>query len=190
MIYVFMANGTEECEALIPVDLFRRAKLEVQTVSIEEHASILSSHGVWINTDICIEDLSDFMIEQADAIILPGGLPGTYRLGEHSTLSNIIDQFVAAKKWIGAICAAPTILAKKGLFKDKMVTCAEGFKDQLEGGIYTGKLVEQPQLNIITGKGLGATIPFALRMIACMVDQNMANEIAHKISYEGGSILG
>lgn len=157
MIYEFLATGFEEVEALIPVDIFRRAGLEIMTVSTTGELAVASSHGVKIQADILFED-ADF--SDADLLMLPGGLPGATNLRDHEGVCDaLLKQFNRGGK-VAAICAAPLVLGKLGILKGKRATCYPGFEDQMTGAEYTAQLFTVDG-NVTTGEGPAATFPYA-----------------------------
>lgn len=160
MIYVFLAQGFEEIEALAVVDILRRAELEVKMVGVGGK-KITGSHGITVECDIIEDESSPDGLEM---IVLPGGLPGTLNLEKSETVQGYIDFAVDNDKWIGAICAAPSILGHKGLLEGKRVTCYPGFDSQLGGAVYTASPVEKSG-KIITAKGPGAAVDFALVLV-------------------------
>lgn len=169
MIYVFFGQGFEEIEALTSVDLLRRAELDVQTVGIGQR-EITSAHGVTVRCDISDDEISP---EGLEMVVLPGGMPGTLALEQSEAVQTAIEYCVENNKWIGAICAAPTILGHKGLLQDKNVTCFPGFEEQLIGA----KISNEPLCmdgNIITAKGPGMSIEFALKLVEVLTDSRQA----------------
>lgn len=159
-IYVFLADGFEEVEALTPVDVLRRAGLKVVTVSVMDNKVVNGAHGVPVVADI----LFDEMEAEADMLLLPGGMPGASNLDAHSGLSELILQHAAQGKPLAAICAAPLVLGKRGLLEGRKATCYPGFEEFLYGADYTSSLVEQDG-NYITGKGPGAAMDFAFAIV-------------------------
>lgn len=162
---VFLADGFEECEGLLVVDLLRRAEVNVITASIMGRPEIKSSHGITLQTDALANDV-DF--SSADMVILPGGLPGTTYLGENDIVKEQCVAF-ARDKYVAAICAAPSVLAYLGLLEGKPATCHPAFEGKMAGAIVTKEPVVLAD-NIITGQGLGAGIPFALKLVETLVD--------------------
>ena len=161
-IYVFLAEGFEEVEALTPVDVLRRAGLPVKTVSVTGVLTVNGAHGVPVVADMVFEEVKE---GDAEMIVLPGGLPGATNLDAHEGLGKLIMTFAEAGRPLSAICAAPLVYGKRGLLKGKKVTCYPGFEKYLEGAEYTAALVEKDG-NFITGivaggKGLrmGGDIP-------------------------------
>lgn len=170
MIYVFLANGFEEIEALVPVDLLRRCELDVVTVGIDSQI-IKGSHGISVITDI--DDKQIVLNDDIDMIILPGGMPGTLNLENNNSVQNAIDFCIENDKYIAAICAAPSILGHKGLLSGKIATCFPGFETQLTGAKVSSDLVVVDG-KIVTAKGAGAAMKFALKLCELITDKERA----------------
>lgn len=151
-IYEFLANGFEEVEALAPVDIMRRAKLNVVTVSVTGRKEVEASHHVKVVADVLFED-ADF--SDLEMIVLPGGMPGAANLAEHAGLHDLIEKAYKDGKLLTAICAGPMVYGKMGLLKGRKATCYPGFDKYLEGAHYTGALVEVDG-PFTTGKGPAA----------------------------------
>ena len=179
MVYVFLAEGFEEIEALTPVDCLRRAGKDVRTVGIGGKV-IKGSHGIPVAADLADTEFSpDASLEM---IVLPGGMPGTIHLGESSTVQDALSYCVSNDKWIAAICAAPSILGARGLLSDKTATCYPGFEDKLIGC----NTVAEPVCRdgrIITGRGPGAAMDFALCLIEVLCGAETAAGIAEGMVY-------
>ena len=124
-IYVFFADGFEEIEAITPVDVLRRAGLNVETVSVTDEEVVTGAHNIPVICDSCFQDC-DF--SDADLLLLPGGMPGAATLSEHEGLNRLLPGHVKEGKPVAAICAAPMVLGKLGLLKGKRVTCYPGFE--------------------------------------------------------------
>lgn len=178
-VYVFTADGFEEIEGLTVVDLMRRAGAQVQMVSISDGLAVKGSHGIEIKADTFFDDV-DF--DQADLLVLPGGMPGTLHLGEHEGLTGLLQDFAAKGKREAAICAAPSVLGGLGLLKGKRAVCYPGFEDKL-----TGAQVEMEEVVtdgcITTSRGLGTAIPFALELISLLFGAEKAEEIKKSVIY-------
>ncbi len=132
-VYIFLADGFEEVEALTPVDVLRRADINVTTVSISNDLTVTGAHHISILADVLFTDL-DF--SDADMLVLPGGLTGTHNLNDHKELIDLLLDFSAKGKLIGAICAAPLILGQQKLLENKNATCYPGFEDHLINANY------------------------------------------------------
>lgn len=178
-VYGFLADGLEEVEALMVIDLLRRTKqLDVVTVSITEELLVEGSHNIKIYADKTIGDI-DF--EQGDCIFLPGGMPGTTNLAACKKLEEQILKYNEEGKLLAAICAAPSILGQLGIVNGKDATCYPGFEEKMEGANCGGSVVTDG--NVITAKGLGVALEMGLEMIAYLLDEEMAGEIAEAIQY-------
>ena len=160
-IFVFLATGFEEIEALTPVDVLRRAGLNVQTVSVMDEQTVVGAHGIPVVADKMFAEINS---ADAEMILLPGGLPGATNLDEHTGLSELIMKFAKEEKPLAAICAAPLVFGNRGLLDGKKATCYPGFETYLQGAEYTANLVEVDG-NFITGKGPGAAMEFAFAIV-------------------------
>lgn len=178
-VYVFLANGFEEIEGLTVVDLLRRVDIETVMVSIEKTREVVSAHQISIIADKLFEEC-DF--SDGSMIVLPGGMPGTNNLLNYSPLIKLIMDYNKQNKYIGAICAAPIILGLNGVLEGKKVTSYPTQKDKLIGAHYTSNSVEVDG-NIITSKGMGTSIDFALSIITILVNQEESNRIKYSIQY-------
>ena len=180
-VYVFLADGFEDVEALIPIDVLRRGGVDVVTVSTTEFPLVESAHGVNIEADIQFEQ-SDYA--DADLIMLPGGMPGASNLFEHEGVCKVVmNQFAAGKK-VAAICAAPAVvLAQLGVLDGKKATCYPGFEKLLTKAHYTADLVTVDG-NITTAEGPAAAFPFAYELLAQLVDKKTSDQIAEGMRFK------
>ncbi len=172
MIYIMLADGFEVTEALTTVDVLRRAKLDILTVGVYAK-SVTASCGITVEADITADEVE---LDRLDAVILPGGIPGTPNLEKSDFVQSVLDYAVENDKQICAICAAPSILGHKGLLDGKSATCYPGCEVNTDKVNYTG----EPAVscgNIITGKGAGCTIQFALMIAAKMASEGVANHV-------------
>ena len=177
--YVFMADGTEEVEALTVIDLLRRAGVNVVTVSVMQEKKIISSHNIGIEADELYGE-SDYM--DGDMIVLPGGMPGTTHLKNHEELRKVLFAYKDAGKYLAAICAAPSVYGANGMLEGKKAICYPGFEEELKGAIVTGAgVVTDGQF--ITSKGLGTAIDFSLELITLLVNKETADNIAKAVQY-------
>lgn len=165
MIYVYLAEGFEEVEALTPVDLLRRAEKKVITVGVGDNI-IVSSHGIPVVIDTIAQEAP--LTDDLEMIILPGGMPGTLNLEKSDYVQNAINFCMENNIPIGAICAAPSILGHKGILKGKNAVCYTGFETQLEGAII-GDAPVVIDGNIITSRGAGTAMEFALTLVEIAV---------------------
>lgn len=176
-IAVHLAEGFEEIEAVNIIDVLRRAELNVTAISVTGNLEVKGSHGIRIITDQLFDDAN---YEFIDMIILPGGMPGSANLNEHLGLREQILNFNENKKLLGAICAAPMVFGNLGILKNKKATCYPGFENQLHGAIVTNENIELSD-NIITGKGAGVAIDFALKIAEILKGKTLAEKLAEKM---------
>lgn len=178
-VIVFLADGFEECEGLLTVDLLKRAGLRTVTASIMGRKTVYSSRGIAIRADILAE-CADF--ESAKMVVLPGGKTGTENLGKCPLVLDACKNFALEKNgaFVAAVCAAPSILASLGLLSGKKATCYPSFEPKMAGAVLTHEGVAHDG-NIITGRALGATIPFALEIIRTLSGDAMAEKIKEEI---------
>ena len=172
-IFVFLADGFEEIEAITPIDVLRRAGLNVQTVSVMDKQTVSGAHGIPVVAD---KMFADIHLEDAEMLLLPGGLPGATNLDAHQGLNNMIMAFASEEKPLSAICAAPLVFGNRGLLQGKKATCYPGFESYLTGAEYTAALVETDG-NFITAKGPGAAMDFAFAIVEKYCDVEKVNEL-------------
>lgn len=173
MIYVFFATGFEEVEAVATVDMLRRAELEVCTVGVGS-AKIAGAHGIVIDCD-----LTDAQVRADDslqAVVLPGGMPGTLNLEKSQTVQAFIDYAAEHGRMIAAICAAPSVLGHKGLLEGKEATCFPGMEQELYGATLSDSYVCRDG-NIITARGAGVAIDFGLAVAAEFAGKEKADAV-------------
>ncbi len=177
-IYVFLADGFEEVEALTVVDLLRRAQCDVSMVSVSGNQMVHSAHGIDIKADC----LFDAVTDDADMLVLPGGLQGTANLKKHTGLSALVSNYNKAGKFVTAICAGPTVLGHFGLLTNKKACCYPNMEDGLLGADVSYDPVTVDG-NIITGRGLGVAIPFALKLIEVLVGPEVSANVKTSIVF-------
>ena len=175
---VFLADGFEECEALIVVDILRRAGIDTVMASVMKRLEVESSRRIKVLADAMAEDVD---LKSADLVFLPGGRLGTKNL-ECSVIVQMTVREYAEKKHVAAICAAPRILAGLGLLNHKKATCHPDFESQMSGAILTGDSVSMDG-NIITGQGLGAAFPLAFELVKMFMGSEKVDEIKKDICY-------
>ena len=199
MIVMFLAPGFEEVEALAPLDLLRRAGLEVVTVAVREaktnqlidklgrigvsaanlwddDRTVTGSHGIPVTADITEAALPGRLARASlEAVILPGGMPGTVNLDASSTVEKTLELAAAKDAYLCAICAAPLVLGKRGYLAGKRATCFPGFEEYLEGATVGGKVIRDGK--VITAAGMGVAQEFGLEMISALVSPEKAGEI-------------
>ena len=176
MVYMFLAEGFEEVEALFPLDLLRRAGVKIMTVGVGGKV-IRGSHGIDVIADITTYEATEFLKKNpADMIILPGGMPGTLNLQADKTVNCFIDHALENKKYIAAICAAPLILGERGVLEGHEAICYPGFEDKLNGAKISDKKVVRDG-HFITGKGMGVALEFGLELVRVLVSNEKADEL-------------
>lgn len=179
-VALFLADGFEEIEALTPVDVLRRAGINVSTISISNTLEVTGAHHILVKADLLFKDIEE---EDYTCAVLPGGMPGALNLKKHQKLNDLLIKFAQDGKLIGAICAAPIIPGSLGLTKDKNITCYPGFEDQLTDAKYTtDDTVQDGQL--LTGKAAGAAMQFAFRLVEILAGKEKAQEVASKMYAE------
>lgn len=176
---IFFAPGYEECEALIVVDLVRRAGLSIEMISISDDKTVVSSHGVPVVMDCTLKDV-DF--NKLDMIILPGGMPGTTNLEACEPLMEQVEAFYKQGKCVSAICAAPSIFGHKGMLKGREAVSYPSFEDHLEGATVLKAPVAVSE-HVTTSRGLGTAIDFGLAIVERYCGKDKADEIAKAIVY-------
>lgn len=172
MIAVFLAQGFEEIEALAVVDVLRRAELPVKTVGVGGK-EITGAHGICVRADL---EEKEITTDELEAVVLPGGMPGTLNLEGSPIVRACIRYCWENGLYVCAICAAPSILGHMGLTAGKKVTCFPGFEGELKGAVDTDLSVVTDG-KLITGKGPGAAVEFALEIVARLCDRTEASKI-------------
>ncbi len=180
-VYQFMADGFEDIEALIPVDVLRRGGVDIKTVSINGSNIVESAHGVQMVADVLFEEVED-QLADADLLMLPGGMPGAENLNAHEGVKKALVRQFEAGKMVAAICAAPLVLGGLGILKGKRATCYPGFEGTLEGADYTHALWT-PAGNATTGEGPAAALPSAYSLLAMLTTEENATTVAEGMRY-------
>lgn len=176
MVYMLLGTGFEETEAIAPLDLMRRAGIEVKTVGLNGK-TILGSHKIPVVADLEIHQLD---VSDAEMIVLPGGLGGVASISACDAALAAVRQVWDAGRYVAAICAAPTILAKLGITDGRRATCYPGCEDQMGSAI----MVEEAAVTdgkCITGTSAGCAVPFGLALIEALKGAEQARAIAGQI---------
>lgn len=176
MVYMFLANGFEEIEALCPLDLLRRAGVQVTTVGIGGE-EITGSHGITVRADI-----PDTMYRDStpEMVILPGGMPGTKHLDASRTVEQALRAAAKTNAYLAAICAAPMVLGKRGYLNGKRAICFPGFEEFLEGATVADERVVTDG-RIITGAGMGVALEFGLALVSALKGKSVADELRRAV---------
>ncbi len=173
-VLVPLAEGFEEIEAITIIDMLRRADIDVVTASLNSKA-VKGAHGIITNTD---KTLDEALEGDYDMVVLPGGMPGAENLDQDKRVHALLHKMVDSGKFAGAICAAPKVLANAGLLKGKNATSYPGFVDKmnLPDVTYTGAPV-QCDGKIITGRGPGTAMDFALQLVEVLQGKDKRNSV-------------
>jgi 4-methyl-5(b-hydroxyethyl)-thiazole monophosphate biosynthesis len=180
MVYLFLADGFEEIEALTPVDVLRRAGVEVTTVGVTGKR-VVGAHGVALEADVSPEE-AEALTDGAEIemIVLPGGMPGAENLDKSPLVDTFIKKALDADAYLAAICAAPMVYGKRGLLKERDATCYPGFEKYLEGAHYYEASVVVDG-NFVTSDGMGSALDFALQLTALLKGDDVSERIAQSI---------
>ena len=163
------------------MDLMRRAGLQVKMAGVGG-MEITGSHGITVGMDLLAEDVDP---EELEAVVLPGGLPGTLNLERSEAVQSLLDHCAEREKWIAAICAAPSILAHKGLLRGREATAFPKFQEDVEEG--GGRLSEAfvcRDGRYITARGMGVSTQFGLKLVEVLVSPEKAEELRRSIQWE------
>lgn len=176
MVYFLLADGFEEAEALVPFDMLRRAGKECKLVSVYGQKTVSGSHGINVSSDISFDEIDRNDMEM---LVLPGGMPGTSNLDKFDRISELLE-YAFNNCFLCAICAAPSVLGKRGLLRNKKVTCYPGYEEFLDGADYTDKpcVIDG---NIITGKAAGAAYEFGLMLVSALCGSETSDKIRRSI---------
>lgn len=179
MIAILLAEGFEEIEALTPRDVLMRAGFDTRCVSITGERAVVGAHGITVLADATAGEIAPDDIEM---LILPGGMPGTMGLDGSAVTDRFIEAALRRGVRIGAICAAPLILGRRGLLVGKRAVCYPGFEGELDGAVIAAEAVVTDGL-ITTAKGMGAALPFSLELVRLMKGETAASELAVQVIY-------
>lgn len=172
MVYMFLAEGFEEIEALCPLDLMRRANIDVTTVGVGS-LQITGAHGITVSADITD---TEFEFKDVDMIFLPGGMPGTLNLAASKTVIEAVERAVKENIYIAAICAAPSILGDMGILRGKEAICYPGFEDRLTGAAISDKKVVLDG-KVLTAAGMGAALDMGLCIVEIFRGKEYSNSL-------------
>ncbi len=173
MVYCFLADGFEELEAIAPIDILRRADIDVVTVGVTGEV-VNGRHGIKVTSDCSIDNIE--LTDELEGIILPGGLPGATNLEESNKVQAAIDFAAEKGKFVCAICAAPQILGHKGLLKGREAIAYPGFEKELVGANISHSYVAVDG-NFITAKGAGVAVDFGLEIVAALKGREASDKI-------------
>ena len=174
---IFFADGFEEIEGSTVVDMFRRAGIPIQTVSISDSLTVTGSHDIKVQAD-CL--LADFDFNTVEMLILPGGMPGTTNLSKCEPLCDALMQFSRQGRYLAAICAAPSILGNLGILNGRVATCYPGFEKKLFGAYITTDPVAKDG-HVITSRGMGTSILLGLELVKLLKDEETSKKLTEAI---------
>ena len=176
---ILMDDGVEEIEALTVVDILRRAEIEIDMISASDDRRVTGAHGIVIEADNIGNDVR---FSKYDGVIIPGGMGNVNRLKANSHVSFVLKSFASRNDLIAAICAGPTVLGALDILKERKATCYPGLEDQLNCTSTPSDNVVIDD-NIITSKGPGTAMEFALAIVAYLKDQETADAVRKALLY-------
>ena len=177
---MLFATGFEEVEALMTVDLLRRGGVDVKLASITGDMTVCGSHSIQVGMDTTLAQVD---MKQMDAVLIPGGMPGTRTLGKDDAVCQALIDMNGEGKLVGAICAAPSVLGACGILDGKRATCYPGYEDQLGGGIFVDEMVVADG-NVVTSRGLGTSMEFGFKLLELLVSKEKAEEVRESIVFK------
>lgn len=178
MVYILLAPGFEEAEALVPADLLRRAGIQTALTGVEDQM-VAGSHDIAVRADRVIAQVD---LRDAEMIVLPGGGRGVQNLREHPAVAALAQEAVDRGIPLAAICAAPTLLGEWGMLKGRRATCYPGMEEKLTGGQAEDASVVADR-NLITGRAAGSAFEFGLALIRALSGAEKAEEVRHAVHY-------
>ena len=181
MVCVLLGNGFEESEALVPVDLLRRAGIPVILAGLTGH-EVTGSHQITVKADKLLSEVDPDEIEM---VFLPGGSGGVASISACPEALGLIRTLYNKGRYVAAICAAPTILAALGLLQGRPAVCYPGMEAQLDGAIVKTGVPVVPDGNIITGEAAGSAFAFGLKLIEVLKGPVAAESIKNQVFYHG-----
>ncbi len=179
MVYILLAPGFEEAEALVPADLLRRANIETALVTVTGKP-VPGSHGITVTADIALEDVD---LSKVDMVVLPGGGLGYKNLGREPQVERLVKEAAEKGLWVAAICAAPTLLGKWGLLTGKDAVCYPGMEEGLTGAQARMDQRFVTDGKIITGRAAGSAFDFGLALVEALAGRDEAGKVRHDIYY-------
>ena len=179
MVYILLAPGFEEAEALVPADLLRRAGVEAALAALEGEL-VPGGHGITVKADLALDQVD---LDRAEMIVLPGGGVGVKNLGADPRVEELVREAVRRDIWVAAICAAPTLLGRWGLLEGKRAICYPGMEDQLTGALVQTAPGEIKDGRIITGRAAGSAFDFGAELIEALLDRAAVDKVLEAICY-------
>lgn len=180
-VYIILADGFEEIEALTVVDILRRGQVSTMMVSNTEEKYVTGAHGIKVETDLRFSEMKE---EEILALVLPGGMPGTVNLKENKKLMEMVEKRHKQEELTAAICAAPALIfGDLGLLEGKNATCYPSMEEHLTGAKYLADQKTVQDGHLITGCGMGGAIPFGLQILEALKGKELAKQIKNSIVY-------
>ena len=176
MVFMLLGTGFEETEAITPLDLLRRAGVNILTVGIDGKV-VTGSHKIRVEADITLDEMD---LTDMEMMIIPGGMGGVASLRACPAALEALKFAWENRKYVAAICAAPFILGELGLLEGRRATCFPGFEKSFPEGTYTGEKVTQDG-NIITASGMAQSLPFALELLRTLAGDKAVEKVAEGI---------
>ena len=176
-VFIFLADGFEEIEAIAPIDILRRAELDVVTVSISDSKTVTGAHGIKVEAD---QLFTETTFGENDYYVLPGGYDGMLNLSAHQSVNELLKKQHSEGKKLAAICASPSVLGKLGILEGKEAICYPGFEGKLTGAVISKKSVVEDG-NVITGKGPGVAVQFALKIVESLKGKETASQVSDSL---------
>ncbi len=179
MIYIYLAEGFEETEMIAPLDIMRRAGLDVKTVSVTEEIAVTGAHGITVQADLTVYS-SEYNDSSLELVMLPGGMPGTLNLEKSEQLRLAVEKTCKNGGFVAAICAAPSVLGKMGLLNGVSAVCYPGFEQYLYGAKLSDKKCVRDG-KIITAVGVGAAVELGLEIASALCGKEISEKIKNGI---------
>lgn len=180
MVYVLLSPGFEESEAVVPVDLLRRAGLEVRLAAVEDRVTP-STRGVRLEAECALEDVK---VEDMEMLVLPGGLGGVEAMRRSAAARDLIRRAAETGAYVAAICAAPTLLAELGLLEGRRATCHPGMEPQLTGAVHVDQRVVVDG-RFITSQAAGTAFDFGYALVEALRGEETARRVDEGVHYFG-----
>lgn len=179
MVYLLLADGYEEAEAIVPCDILRRGGVEVKLVGVTGKAAV-SARNIRLDTDLTLEELDPSDLEM---LILPGGLTATNTLAANETVKGFIRRTMEEGKWLAAICAAPTILGEMGLLEGRRAVCYPGMEQGLKGACHCKGEQVVVDGTLITGEGPGSAYEFGYQLLETLKGKEAMEQVKHGMHF-------
>lgn len=181
MVYLFLADGFEDMEAIASIDILRRAGVDVTTVSVSDNISVVSSHGVPMIADVLFKKCN---FEDVKAIVLPGGMGNALSLSEHEGLKKLLLKYKPTSTYLAAICASPMVFGKYGLLDGKKAVIYPGMEEKLGKAVVQKEGFVAIDGNMVTGRGPAASIPFAFALAELLSSKEKLEEVKKAMCFE------